>query len=111
MGTGSHIIYVNGSYRDDTPIGKLMHDFSCTQPADMNYGILAERARYFKESKEGIAIMCKAMEDMRNESVLENLKQIAVTLIALGDYTFEKIAEITNLSVEEVKRLAEGKLA
>ena len=82
MGTGSHIIYVNGSYRDDTPIGKLMHDFSCTQPADMNYGILAERARYFKESKEGISIMCKAMEDMRNETVLENSKQIALKLIA-----------------------------
>ena len=55
--------------------------------------------------------MSKAMEDMRNESVLENSKQIAVTLIALGDYTFEKIAEITNLSVEEVEGLAEGKLA
>ena len=79
---GSHIIYVNGSYRDDTPIGKLMHDFSCTQPDDMNYGILAKRVRYFKESKEGIAIMCKAMEDMRNETVLENSKQIALKLIA-----------------------------
>ena len=27
---GSHIVYVNGAYRDETPIGKLMHDFSCT---------------------------------------------------------------------------------
>ena len=88
-----------------------MHDFSCTQPADMNYGILAERARYFKESKEGIAIMCKAMEDMRNESVLENSKQIAVKLIARKSLSYEEIAEDTDLSVEEVKRLAEGKLA
>ena len=29
---GSHILYVNGAYRDETPIGKLMHDFSCTAP-------------------------------------------------------------------------------
>jgi len=65
---GSHILYVNGAYRDETPIGKLMHDFSCTDPADMYYGLLADRVRFFKESKEGVAIMCKAMEDMRNQA-------------------------------------------
>ena len=27
---GSHILHVNGAYRGDTPIGRLMHDFSCT---------------------------------------------------------------------------------
>lgn len=27
---GLHIWYVNGAYRGDTPIGQLMHDFSCT---------------------------------------------------------------------------------
>ena len=63
---GSHILYVNGAYRGDTPIGKLMHDFSCTNAADMYYGTLADRVRFFKESKEGILIMCKVMEDMMN---------------------------------------------
>lgn len=24
----AHIIYVNGTFRDETPLGKLMHDFS-----------------------------------------------------------------------------------
>lgn len=47
----SHILYVNGAYRDKTPIGKLMHDFSCTAPGDM-HDELAERVRFFKESKE-----------------------------------------------------------
>ena len=28
-----------------------------------------------KESKKGVAIMCKAMEDMRNESLQEGIKQ------------------------------------
>ena len=27
---GSHILYVNGSYRGNDDLGKLMHDFSCT---------------------------------------------------------------------------------
>jgi len=40
---GSHILYVNGAYRDETPLGKLMHDFSCTNPANMYYDVLAER--------------------------------------------------------------------
>ena len=31
FGDGSHIIYMNGSYKDDSdPVGKLMHDFRCT---------------------------------------------------------------------------------
>ena len=30
FGDGSHIIYVNGSYKDDSdPVGRLMHDFRC----------------------------------------------------------------------------------
>lgn len=45
---GSHIAYVNGAYRGDTPVGKLIHDFSCTDAADMYYGILADRVRFFR---------------------------------------------------------------
>ena len=62
---GSHILYVNGAYRGDTPIGKLMHDFSCTNAEAMYYGTLAARVRFFKESKEGMEMMCRSMEDMR----------------------------------------------
>ena len=71
---GSHILYVNGEYRAETPLGKLMHDFSCTNPADMHYAVLAERVKFFKESKEGISIMCKVMEDMRNASLQEGIQ-------------------------------------
>lgn len=28
-------------------LGRLMHDFSCTDPDDMSYPILAQRVRYF----------------------------------------------------------------
>ena len=72
---GSHIVYVNGAYRDQTPIGKLMHDFACTDPADMYYETLADRVRFFKESKEGVAVMCKVLEDMRYESWQEGRKR------------------------------------
>lgn len=75
LGDGSHILYVNGAYRGDTPVGKLMHDFKCTDPSDMHYEILAERTRFFKESKEGVLTMCRSMEKMREESLREGMEQ------------------------------------
>ena len=106
---GSHILYVNGAYRDDTPIGKLMHDFSCTNPSDMYYGVLADRVRFFKESKEGIAVMCKVMEDMRNQTLKEGMTEVALRMLTDGTLSLEKIAEYSGLSIEEVKKLSENK--
>ena len=108
---GSHILYVNGEYRDETPIGKLMHDFSCTVPDDMYYDELAERVRFFKESKEGVAIMCRAMEDMRNQAALERVKAVVYRMLAAGKYSLEEIADMTELSLDEVKKLKAGQSA
>ena len=102
---GSHILYVNGAYRGDTPIGKLMHDFSCTDAADMYYGTLADRVRFFKKSKEGIEIMCRAMEDMRNQTLREGMINVAKKMLEDGTITLEKIAEFVGLSVDEVRKL------
>ena len=102
---GSHILYVNGAYRGDTPIGKLMHDFSCIDAADMYYGTLADRVRFFKESKEGIEIMCRAMEDMRNQTLKEGAINSAKRMLADGILTLEKIAEYAGLPLDEVKKL------
>ncbi len=113
FGDGSHIIYVNGKYRGNDEIGKLMHDFSCTNPDDMNYETLAKKARYFKQDEKGVAAMCKIMEDMRNEAAREaaqkaeqnKAKRTAVHLIKLGKMTLEEIAEATELSLDIVKEL------
>ena len=102
---GSHILYVNGAYRGDAPIGKLMHDFSCTDAADMYYETLADRVRFFKESKEGIEIMCRAMEDMRNQTLKEGMINVAKKMLEDGTITLEKIAEFVGLSVDEVRKL------
>ena len=103
---GSHILYVNGEYRDDSPIGRLMHDFSCTDPSEMYFNVLADRVRFFKESKEGVAIMCKAMEDMRNQERLERDREIALRMIHAGKYSLEEISSITELPLDEVKSLS-----
>lgn len=106
---GTHILYVNGAYRDESPIGKLMHDFSCTNPSDMYYGVLADRVKFFKESKEGIAVMCKAMEDMRNQTLKEGMMEVALRMLKAGKYALDEIASISGLSLDEVKKLNEDK--
>ena len=58
FGDGSHIVYVNGAMRGgDTPLGKLMHDFFCEKPDDMNYSVLANRTRSLKEDEKGVKEM------------------------------------------------------
>jgi hypothetical protein len=39
---GEHIVYVNGTWKAESEIGKLMHDFRCTEPDDMYYPALAK---------------------------------------------------------------------
>ena len=71
FGDEEHIIYVNSQIKDETSLGKLMHDFACIEAKDMYYQLLADRFRYFKEDEKGVAVMCKTMEDMRNEARVE----------------------------------------
>ena len=98
---GEHILYVNGQYRGDSDIGKLMHDFNCSSADDMNFELMAERTRYLKENPKGGEEMCKVMEDMRNES----LKEVAKRMLSDGMLTLEKISEYVGLPLEEVNKL------
>ena len=103
---GSHIIYVNGKYRGNDEIGKLMHDFSCTNPDDMNYEALAKKARYFKHDEKGVATMCKIMEDMRNEAARESAKETAKRLIKMRKLSLDEIAIcVPSLSLDELREL------
>lgn len=99
---GSHIIYVNASYKDDTELGKLMHDFSAIEPEDMNFKVLANATGYYKKDKEGIQAMCKAMEDM----ITDDRKETAIRMLERGKMTREEIAEDLKLPLEVVEELA-----
>ena len=73
---GSYILYVNSAMVDeDTPLGRLMHDFRCTRPEDMYYDVLAERVRYCKETEEGASAMCEAMEKLARDFAGELAKE------------------------------------
>ncbi len=131
---GSHIIYVNGNYKnDDDPIGKLMHDFRCISSEDMYYPLLARQVRHFKETEGGQKVVCKAVEELvekraekraeelveelvekraeklaekrAEECVLEDRKRTAKLLLSKGNMSAEEIAAVSCLSVDEVKEL------
>ncbi len=107
FGDGSHIIYVNGKYRGDDEVGKLMHDFSCTDPDDMNYEILAKKARYFKQDEKGVASMCRILEEMRNEAAHDKVKEKAILMLKNGKISSDEIpvffSELSDEEIEEIK--------
>ena len=109
FGDGAHIIYVNSQIKDDTKLGRLMQDFTCTNPDDMNYPVLAQRVRYFKEDTKGVATMCRAFEEVREEALREGERRKAIEaakrLLLGGKLSYEEIAEAQGLTVEEVKAL------
>ena len=111
---GAHILYVNGACRDASPVGRLMHDFSCADPSQMYYGVLAERTRFFKEEKEGVVTMCRIMEEVMNEGRREglqegrreSLREVILHMLKSGENSLEKIAAVTGIPLNEVKRLS-----
>ena len=113
LNDGSAIVYVNGAYSDvSTPLGKLVHDFQCTNAGDMYYDVLKNRVRYFKENPEGVSRMCKAMEELhdkwskeaeeygRSEERLQNIRN----LMKNAKVTAEKAMEMIGLDAEARKK-------
>ena len=100
-----HLIYVNPQIKDETKLGRLMHDFSCTDAKDMYNKVLADRVRYFKEDERGVEIMCREMEIMRNQAheegiekgrIMQLIKQVCVKM-----QKFSSAEEVANDLVEQ----------
>ena len=132
FGDGAHIIYANASMQDDTRLGKLMADFTCTEPEQMHYKILADRTKYFKYQDEGVSHMCQFWQELKEEGRAEAEKEIlemknkvqdaearvskaeirnlalknAFKMLLSGKLTVEEIAEYTNLPLEEIMEFA-----
>lgn len=105
FGDGSHILYVNGEYRDDTPLGLLMKDFSCMTASDMHYKKLADRVRYFKEDEEGVNTMSGIVEELMEEFIDDEKKESALRLLKIGKLSNEEIAEGLGIDIDVVNAL------
>jgi hypothetical protein len=106
---GSHIIYVNGAYKnDDTPIGKLVHDFGCVRSADMYCDTLKKQVHYFKETEGGREIVCQIVEnyaeefaEQREEALL--VDKIKVLMIKLNENA-EQVMDLLDIPSDRWER-------
>ena len=100
----SEIIYINARMKENTDLGRLMHDFHCTKAEDMYSKVL-------KETQEGVEIMCKEMDKIYKAGELigeergkeKGKYETAMKLLELGARE-DMIAEAVGHSVEEIKR-------
>lgn len=100
FGDEAHIIYVNSKIQNNTVLGRLMHDFYCTDAKDIKNRKLAKRVKFFKEDEEGVKIMSNVFEEIKNE----NTREIVKNLIAVG-VDDNKILESTHLSKHVLEKL------
>ena len=83
----------------------LMHDFLCSDPDDMLTPLLAEKARYLKTDPKGVDIMCRTMEEVREESLkrgeeaalLRSIKNIMEGL----KYTSQQAMDLLKIPVSD----------
>ena len=106
---GSRVVYVNAACQDDTPLGRLMQDLNCKDPANT--------VNYFKSTKEGEANMTSIIEmyaqnhaekvaaKAAEEAVHQSNVEFAKNLLAEG-MSEDFIVRTTKLSLEEVRALA-----
>lgn len=110
-----HSSMLDIEYRDNSDIGRLMHDFNCTNASDMYFDLLAEKTRYLKENPKGVSEMCKVMEDLRDESYAEGRaeghaegreEQAQMTAKNLYEQglTIEQIARAIGFSMDTVEK-------
>lgn len=72
---GCNIMYVNGDYRGDNSLGKLMHDFSTPNADEMYYDEIASKVRFHKQDERGVEMASKIVEEYGDIRAAEALKQ------------------------------------
>ena len=112
---GCTIIYVNGAYRGEDAIGRLMADFSARTAEEMHYAELAEKMRFHKQQTKGVEQVCRIVEEYGNERAAEALAKrnvvFAEKLLCDGSLSLEKIADIADLPLSQVQQIAQRLIA
>lgn len=66
---GVKIIYINGENSDDTQLGRLMHDFGCSDPDDMYLEFMKNAVKKCKTNRKVVYQMCELIENFEREVV------------------------------------------
>ena len=105
---GSHIIYINGSYKDlSTALGRLVHDFHCVKSEEMIFPEFARKTRDLK-GEETMGVWAEMKAEAIAEGVTEASERIAKNFIKAGTVALDEIAKACDLSLQRVQELAAG---
>lgn len=122
----SYIYYVNGEYKGDDNIGKLVHDFKCKNPDEFYFDDLAEKVKFLKTTEEGFMELSPTLQKTYNKFFKEKEKRMkerlekklekkitattlletAKRMIKKGIYSLEEIADNLNLPLKDVQALS-----
>ena len=72
---GTHIIYVNGTNRDDTALGRLMRDFTGRNMDQIQESILKKRVKKFKDPNKGGVYVMSIMQDLYDQASKESFEK------------------------------------
>lgn len=98
---GSHIIYVNGSYKENDEIGQLMKDFHQTDPENIHYAALAQGVKHFKETEKGREQMCEAVEKYAEKRATEEKVVSVKNLMETMKLTLDQALNALKIQGEE----------
>ena len=98
---GSHIVYVNGSYKGDDAVGKLMHDFGCKESKDIYYPELAKGVKHFKEEEGGRKNMCEAVEKYAERKRIDALYEVVKNLMETMKLSAEQAMSAMKISDQD----------
>lgn len=102
------IIYINGEYRDNDSIGRMMHDFNCTDSNEIFSDMFRKITSYLKTDKGGIKEMSAIFESIEarglRKGIEEKQKEVAIDMLKEG-LPMELIVRISKLSLEQVSKL------
>ena len=100
-------------------VEKLMHDFRCTEPEDMNYDFLRRPVEYYKRGRND---MCDVIQELVNEErvsakaegvaegeaigIRKEKTAMVKEMLRKGTIPAKDIADISGLTISEISALA-----
>ena len=91
--------------RSTSDIGRLVHDFQCSDVAKMHFDVLKKQVNQFKNSEEGRRVMCKAVEGLVEKGKRETMLKMAKRMLKDGILALKDVARYSGLSLAQVKKL------
>ncbi len=100
---GSHILYVNGSYRGKDEFGQLMQDFQCRKPDDIQNEELSKSVKYFKIREGGRRVMNEALERYAELRAIQTAIETSLELNADKDKIIDILMKKFDLTREQAE--------